>query len=512
MTTPGVTKIVLLWTKNILKNRRELHYNNLIRFERKETEKNKSFFICGRLIMVKEKKQKQKDPNKLGVGRLLAWKSSDVAQAGIQAIVIGYLTLYCTDTLGINPALVGTLLLASKIIDAFTDVFAGWLVDNTHTRFGKGRTYELCIVGVTLCSIALFSASPEWSQFFKCAWIFVMYTMVFSIFTTLRGAAGTPYTIRAFSNNQVLITKVASYGGIITMAASIAINVAFPIVMSRLATSASGWTATIAIFAIPLTLIGVLRFFLIKEDPSVDAGNQYQKVSLKEIFTMFKVNKYVWLFACIMLCYNIMTAIGAGTYYFKWVIGDVSMMSLVSMFSVITLPLMFTFPAIMKKIGTMGDMVTSFCVIGIVGYVIVFFSNDWMPGVLVGGMIGAIATLPLAYYGVLFIMKCCTYNEMQGLPRMDGSSAILSNFTSKVGSALGSAITGVLLGAAGYLTGESVTVQPDSAIMMIRVLYAIVPVIALVIIAVCCKKFAVLEKQIPVWEEKRKKQMEEKEA
>ena len=30
-----------------------------------------------------------------------------------------------------------------------------------------------------------------------------MYTLVFSIFTTLRGAANTPYTIRHFSNNPI---------------------------------------------------------------------------------------------------------------------------------------------------------------------------------------------------------------------------------------------------------------------------------------------------------------------
>ncbi|GAA0799825.1 MFS transporter [Faecalicatena orotica] len=454
--------------------------------------------------MTKEKKQK--NPDKLGLGRLLAFKSSDVAQAGIQAIVLGYLTLYCTDTLAINPALVGTLLMASKIIDAFTDIFAGWLVDNTHTKLGKGRPYELCIIGVMICSIGLFSASPQWTMFFKCAWIFSMYTLVFSIFTTLRMAALTPYTIRAFSNNQNVITKVASYGGIITMGASIAINTVFPIVMSKLATSASGWTKTMAIFAIPLLLIGLLRFFLIKEDPSVDAGQQHQKVSMKEIFTMFKTNKYVWLYACIMLCYNVITALGVATYYFKWVIGNTALMAVTSMFSIITLPLMLLFPIIMKKIGTMGNMISLFSVIGIGGYVVVFFSNNWLPGVLAGGMLAAFATLPLAYYGVLFIMKCCTYNEMNDLPRMDGSSTILSNFMSKLGAAAGSAITGALLGIAGYVAGDSVASQPGSAIMMIRVLYAIVPAILLVVIAICSKKFVVLEKKIPVWEEEKKKQ------
>lgn len=448
-------------------------------------------------------KKKKDDPNRLGVGRLLIWKSSDVSQAAVQSIVLGFLTLYCTDTLGINPAVVGTLLMASKIFDGITDIFAGWLVDNTHTKLGKGRTYELSIIGVTLCSMGLFMARPEWSMFFKCAWIFTMYTLVFSVFTTLRGAAGTPYTIRAFSNNQVLITKVASYGGIITMGSSILINMAFPIVMSKLATSAGGWTTTIAIFMIPLTLIGVLRFIFIKEDPSVDAGHEHQKVSLKEIFTMFKINKYVWLFAIIMLCYNVMTALGVATYYFKWVIGNTALMSVTSMFSIVTLPLMFSFPAIMKKIGTMGNMIYYFCGIGIVGYVIAFISNTNLTGVLIGILLGAFATLPLAYYGVLFIMKCCTYNEMNGLPRMDGSSNILSNFMSKIGSAAGSAFTGIMLGAAGYVSGDAVAAQPDSAIMMIRILYAAVPAVLLIVIAFCAKSFTKLEKQIPEWEAKK---------
>ncbi len=453
------------------------------------------------------KKVKVLNNDKLGLGKLLVYKSSDVASAGISAIVLGYLTLYCTDTLGINAMLIGSLLMGSKIFDAFTDILAGWLVDNTHTKLGKGRPYELCIIGITICSLGLFSTSPEWSEFIKCAWIFCMYTLVFSVFTTLRSAANIPYTIRAFSNNQKVITKVASYGGIITMSAAIGISVAFPIVMGKLATSAAGWTKTIAIFAIPLTVIGIIRFIFLKEDPAVDAGNQ-QKISLKEILEMLKVNKYIWLFASIMLCYNVTTSLGMATYYFKWIVGNTALISVSSMFSIVLLPVMFTFPAVMRKIGTMGDMIAAFCVIGIIGYGIVFFSGSFLPGVLIGGAVAAFATLPLAYYGVLFIMKCCTYNEMKGLPRMDGSAGILSNFATKFGSAIGSAVTGVLLGLAGYVSGENVTAQPDSAIIMIRVLYAVVPAVFLLIILFASKSFVSLEKKIPEWEEARKAEVE----
>ena len=41
---------------------------------------------------------KKNDPNHLGFGRLMAWKSSDIAMAGLNVIVLGYLSIYCSDT------------------------------------------------------------------------------------------------------------------------------------------------------------------------------------------------------------------------------------------------------------------------------------------------------------------------------------------------------------------------------------------------------------------------------
>lgn len=76
--------------------------------------------------------EKVRNPDKLGLGRLLLWKSSDISAAWVNVITLNFLSLYCSDTLGINIGVVSTLLLASKIVDGFTDVFAGWLVDNTH--------------------------------------------------------------------------------------------------------------------------------------------------------------------------------------------------------------------------------------------------------------------------------------------------------------------------------------------------------------------------------------------
>ena len=452
------------------------------------------------------RKERVKDPNRLGFGRLMAFKSSDIASAWVNVIVLNRLSFYASTALGVDVTTVGILLMASKIVDAFTDIFAGILVDNTKTKWGKGRPYDLAIIGMTLCTILLFSASPEWSNFVKCAWIFCMYTFVFSIFSTLRMAAANVYTIRHFSNNPVLLKKVASYGGIITMGASMVVSVAFPILMARIATSAAGWTRAVAVVMIPAALIGLLRFFLCKEDPAVGADEKSARVNFKEILTLFARNKYVWIYAAIMLSYNIITNLSVSSYYFYYIIGDLAKESLVGVLSIVVLPIMLIFPVLMKKIGSMGKMIAAFAALGIVGYIIMFFFGKNVGVTYAALIIGNLAGLPVAYYGVLFIMNICNYNEMLGMRRMEASSSILGNFASKAGASLGSLVTGLVLAIGGFISTTDLagTVQPESAMTMIRFDYAIIPAIFMAVILICSLAFAKLEPKAEAFENEKK--------
>ena len=84
--------------------------------------------------------KKTKDPSeKLGFGNLLAWNSRMVSTS-IMVLLMGFLMAYCTDTLGITPAYVSIILVASKLLDGVTDAngekpahmsytlsFCGWL-------------------------------------------------------------------------------------------------------------------------------------------------------------------------------------------------------------------------------------------------------------------------------------------------------------------------------------------------------------------------------------------------
>lgn len=72
---------------------------------------------------------------------MFAWQFRG-ASTGIATMIMGYLTIYATNTMKMSAMLVGTLLLVSKLIDGITDLFAGYIVDRTHTKWGKGRPYE----------------------------------------------------------------------------------------------------------------------------------------------------------------------------------------------------------------------------------------------------------------------------------------------------------------------------------------------------------------------------------
>jgi Na+/melibiose symporter-like transporter len=117
--------------------------------------------------MVKEKKE---NPDKVGAVKFLAWQTRGVSAAA-NFIVASYVTIYCTDTLQMSPALVGTLLFIIKIADGVTDLFAGYIVDRTNSRLGKGRPCELAILGAWLCTWLLFSTPVDASLTAKCIWI-----------------------------------------------------------------------------------------------------------------------------------------------------------------------------------------------------------------------------------------------------------------------------------------------------------------------------------------------------
>lgn len=175
--------------------------------------------------MIKEGKQackQERKVGKVGFSKLILWNSSSCSVA-LSTLVLGYATFYCTDVLQLSPAMVGTLFMVSKMFDSVTDVLAGFIVDRTQTRWGKGRPYEIFMLFLWFSTWLLFSCPTSFATTAKCIWIFCMrkkFGMArMSIIGILVGCVGCVLTFFAGSNMAVYIAA-----GVFAAAGSVPIN------------------------------------------------------------------------------------------------------------------------------------------------------------------------------------------------------------------------------------------------------------------------------------------------
>ncbi len=436
---------------------------------------------------------------KFPMGRFLAWKTSDISAAGLNIIVTTYLTIYCTNYLGVSGTLVGTILLVSNFIDAITDLLAGFVIDNTHSKWGKGRPYEIGIVGMWICTALMFATPVQASQTVKVIWIFFMYTFIFGVFNTLRGAGSTAYMIRAFDNDRELVGKVGSYGGIVTTLGSMIVSLTFPIAMGAIATSAAGWTKLVALYALPLCLLGIGRFVFVKENPAIDAGAKHNKVTFQDFIQVFAKNKYVWFYAGMIVIFNVIQNMTVQTYYFTYIVGNTDILGILSIMGIMLLPLMLFMPLILKKFSV-SQVIMGGAILAIAGYGVNFIAGANMGMLCAAAVLTACVNLPISYLCAVLLMDLFNYNEYKGLARLEGTTNQLAHGMSvQIGQGVGGFLLGVLLDFGGFVSSEAgaAAVQSESAISMIRYMYSLIPALLLVILIVCVHFLGKLDKEMP---------------
>lgn len=448
---------------------------------------------------------------KFPVGKFFAWKTSDVSAAGLNIIVTSYLTIYCTNFLGLSGTQVGSILLVSNIIDAVTDLLAGFVIDNTHSKLGKGRPYELGIIGMWICTVLMFSGPTNASEIVKVLWVFFMYTFIFGVFNTLRGAGSTAYMIRAFDNDRELVGRVGSYGGIVTTVGSMVVSMTFPRAMGAIATSAAGWSKLVLLYAVPLCIIALGRFVFVKENPAIDAGTQHTKVTVKDFWAVFTKNKYVWVYAGMIILFNTVTNMSAQVYYFTYIVGNTDLLGILSIMGILLLPVMLFMPLLLKKFSV-SQVIMGGTVLAMAGYAINFVAGANTIMLMIAGILMACMNLPLSYLCVVLLMDLFNYNEYKGLPRLEGTTNQLAHgVSSQLGQGLGGFLLGIFLDLSGFISstdGAAVT-QPGSAITMVRMLYSVIPIVLLAVLLVCVFFLSKLDKEMPEIEKALAQQREE---
>ena len=422
------------------------------------------------------------------------WTTRGISLA-INVVLIMQLTYFCTDMLGMSAALVGTLLLASKIFDGVTDLLVGYLIDRTHTKFGKARPYEFSIIFVWLFTILLYSA-PELSMTGKAIYVFILYTLVNSIFATFLNGSESVYLSRGIRSQNNRVSVMAFNGGFV-MICSIAVSILMPQLIAGIGATRAGWRIIAASFGIPLAVIGLGRFFFVKEvveDKAVSSGKA-ESLPLNIGLRCTIQNKYIWILAGMFILVEMVNNVGTSvnTYYFKYIIGDIGKASLVSLSGVLTPIVMLLFPVLSRKFGT-DRILQAGAIFGVVGYGLRILGGHNLGMIVAGSLIGGIAVMPLTIMGQIYVVDCMDYGEWKTGTRVEGMLGSVTSFSRKLGSGLASGVVGLIMGMAGY--NSALDVQPASALTSISALFNYVPFILMALMLVLSFVFN-LEKKLP---------------
>lgn len=386
----------------------------------------------------------------------------------LNAIMAAYLNVYYTDVLKLTGLWGGAFLMifpiASKVIDAITNVCMGYIIDHTKSKQGKARPYLLlAAILLPITGILLFTV-PEGNESLEVIWVIVSYNLFYSFAFTIYNMSHSlmvPLSTRNSEQRGVLavFNNVAS-----VMISGIIVALVFPmLVLPALGVDKTGWikmAVILSIIALPLT---IMEYYHTKERVTEEGAQAESQESvsfgkqMKAIFT----DKYM---VCLLL-YFLINTIGSSlknislVYYCNYVLGtynDGITQTMVSVIGGIPMGIgIFAVWPLAKKFGKRNITMAGFVFFAI-GGLICFMNPTNMTQVLVGQFIKNIGGLPCSY--VFMALMADTYDHMEWKYkfRVDGAAMSVYSIITVTMTGLCTGIFNLLLAKTGYIAPDLV--------------------------------------------------------
>ena len=414
----------------------------------------------------------------------IGYGSGDIAGNCVYALLTAFMMIYLTDTIGMSMGIVSTLIAVSKIFDGVSDFFFGRMIDKTKSKMGKARPWMLwAYIGCAITLVACFSIPTSWGQTAQYIFFFLSYTLLNAVFFTANNIAYASLTALITKNTSERV-QIGSFRFIFAFATKIVIEAVTIFAVGWLGGGVVGWRMIAIIYAIIGLITNTYSVFSVKELPEADEEMEEEreeehKLTFLKSFKLLLKNKYYVIICCSYILTQLYASvIGMGTYYTKYIMGNEEIFSTISLAINITMVVALTIlPYVIKKMGGMYKL-------NIFGYIIAALGRV---GVMVGGYMGnlplmlaftAVSTIGIApLQGDLnALIACCSeHTTLTTGHRLEGMMYSCSSLGIKLGGALGTAICGWMLDAAGYI--ENAAVQTASTVSMMQFLYLWMPII-----------------------------------
>ena len=413
----------------------------------------------------------------------VGYGSGDIAGNCVYALLTAFMMIYLTDTVGLSMGIVSTLIAVSKIFDGVSDFFFGRMIDRTKSKMGKARPWMLWpYIGCSVCLVACFAIPMSWGDTAQYIFFFIAYTLLNAVFFTANNIAYASLTALITKNTNERV-QLGSFRFVFAFGTKIFIEAITIFAVTWLGGGAMGWRTIAIIYAIIGLVVNTISVFSVKELPEADEGMEEEreeehKLTFAKSFKLLLKNKY-YVVICLtyILTQLYASVIGMGTYYAKYILGDETLFSDLSLainitmvVSLIALPFAIKKMRGMYKLNLLGYIIAA---AGRVGVMVAGYAGN-IPLMLVFTAVSTIGIAPLQGDMNALIASCSEYTTLTTGHRIDGMMFSCSSLGIKIGGAFGTALCGWLLDATGFVEN---TAQNAATVNMLHFLYLWAPII-----------------------------------
>lgn len=402
-----------------------------------------------------------------------------------------YLTFFYTDVFGLSAAVAGTMLAASRSVDAFFDPVMGMVADRTQTKWGKFRPYLLWLcVPFVVVGVLTFTV-PSLSAGGKLIWAVVTYNVLMLLYT----AMNIPYTamLGVVTPNPNDRTTLSSIKFLCAFAAGITISAAL-LPMAKVlghGNDARGWQlAFVAVGVVALVFL-LLTFFNTRERVQPPAG---QKTSVAQDLRDLIGNGpwLVLLAATITFILWVAVRSSVTVHYFKYFVGTQTltlpgwlpkiggtqawhMESLVSAFNtsgqIASLVGVVLLPFVARWLGRKRAFVVLFTIAIVCTGAFTFLRADQLVLIYGLNLLGSLTGGPLS--ALLWAMYADTadYAEWKNGRRATGLVFSASIFSQKQGWAIGAGVALLMMSSVGFQANVAQTAASIHGLRLLMGLY-----------------------------------------
>lgn len=423
----------------------------------------------------------------------IAYGLGDTASNIIFQTVMLFLTFFYTDIFGISPAVVGTLFLVVRLIDAVTDPLMGAIADNTRSRFGQYRPYLLYLaLPFGVISVLAFT-TPDLTPTGKIGYAFVTYTLLMLAYT----AINIPYSALggALTANPAERVSVQSYRFVFGMLGGLLVTACtLPLVdWFGQGDQAKGYQWTIAAMSALGVVLFLLCFFGTKERVVTPS---------EQVLTLTKGLKTLWRnpawrvlsLAALLLLIGMVLRNTLAIYYVKFYLQQESF---VTTFMTIGMIGNLLGCACAQWVAARVDKLTAYIALQVIAAVI-----------CAAGFFVAPEQLWLAtgmHFAWCFFLQMATpmlwakmadvvdYGQWQSGLRVTGLVYSSVVFFIKLGLAVGGAIAGWLLAFYQYQPNEVQTATTQQGILLS---FTLLPAIASVLVALVMTRYPLTQSKV----------------